>query len=219
MAKNDIKTEYMQFADRLRTEIKKKGLTQAKVGEAIGAKGVTVGSWCSGRSAPDDDTVRALEDVLGLKGETLVSLLPEGRRKRGRTRTAVPHTPPHPSPTQNKTTAKPSEVLQSIERTAQPAATKGPLETQKAPEKERVAPELRNMPWCMPAQVRHMRKVLDQYEGAAYDYYFETCKQESGAVQAAKKDFLNYARADFKAVRVALADLEHQLRCLLGIPE
>ena len=83
----------------------------------------------------------------------------------------------------------------------------------------RKVPELMNVPWCMPAQVRHMRRVLDQYEGAAYDYYFEASKQESGAVQAAKKDFLNYARADFKAVRVALADLEHQLRCLLGIPE
>ena len=83
---------------------------------------------------------------------------------------------------------------------------------------ERKAPELMNLPWCMPAQVGHMRKVLDRYEAAAYDYLIETCKNENNNITMAKRDFWEYARADFKAVRAALADLEHELRCLLGLP-
>ena len=235
MAKNDIKPEYMRFADKLRTEIKKKGLTQSKVGEAIGAKGVTVGSWCSGRSAPNEDTVRGLEDLLELKDGTLGKLLPEDRRQRpGKKK------PAQSSPTACQLSRKESQEQpapkKNTEAAAEPSAAQ-PAQKKIAREKaavvrevtfsestdarrmpERKAPELMNLPWCMPAQVGHMRKVLDRYEAAAYDYLIETCKNENNNITMAKRDFWGYARDDFKAVRAALADLEHELRCLLGLP-
>lgn len=235
MAKNEIRMDYLPFAEKLRTEIKRAGLTQAAVATGLGVSLPTVSSYCAGRSKPNEQKLRALEDLLELNDGTLASLLPEDMRQRKKEtapqkRTLTPENGWRAiAPTHNKTTAKPSEVLQSIERTAQPAATKVPkvperkepdeaLKPGPKPQPERKVPELMNLPWAMPAQVGHMRRVLDQYEFEMNRVYSEKYGSEDKEIRAAKKDFMFYAKKEFIAARQALSDLEFQLRCFLEMP-
>ena len=216
MSKNDIKTEYMQFADKLRAEVKAKGLTQAAVGEAVGAKGATVGSWCCGRSAPDDDMVRALEDLLGLNDGMLGALLPEDRRQYIVKKTAPPVQQQSKLTSENGWTAitpTRKKAAAAADTKAQPAAT--PPAQNARPGKK--LPELMNMPWCMPAQCAHFRKVLDRYEEELISFYLDKYAKAEPETVRIKREQLFYAKQDLKQARTALADLEQQLHLLLEV--
>lgn len=80
--KSQPRADFQAFGQALREAIKAKKLSQAKIAAMLGLEQTTVSAYCCGRNAPNDERVRALEDLLELKSGTLGKLLPEDRRQR-----------------------------------------------------------------------------------------------------------------------------------------
>lgn len=200
MPKAIKKEELFPFADKLREAVRRSGLSQADIACKLGLKQTTISAYCCGRTKPDKKRIRKLEDILKLKEGTLSALLPDEGGVREK---AVPKT----------TWEEVTTSSGNTESAQEDGSKRGPKAVPSKP-----AAELMNLPWAMPAQIGHMRKVLDRYETEMVDVFYEKYTKEDVDIRNAKQDFMSYAKQDFKVVRQALADLEHQMRCFLGLP-
>lgn len=64
-------TEDTRFSDRLRTALEAAKLTHAEVAESLGVARSTVTHYCSGRSEPDLEQIRAMATLAGVRSEWL----------------------------------------------------------------------------------------------------------------------------------------------------